>query len=134
MADIFEQFDSREAFDTYWNETYVPVTYEDVKEAYEDFVKASDKHIFLSDYEKSGSISRDDFMDNLSQAAQFAFQDSLTEAFYDKNPDLYETAFALFEEAQLEGTVDANVAAIFHEEYNRLYREFLLRMFDECLS
>ncbi|MCI6242210.1 MAG: serine/threonine protein phosphatase [Lachnospiraceae bacterium] len=134
MADIFEQFDSREAFDTYWNETYVPVTYEDVKEAYEDFVKASDKHIFLSDYEESGSISRDDFMDNLSQAAQFAFQDSLTEAFYDKNPDLYETAFALFEEAQLEGTVDANVAAIFHEEYNRLYREFLLRMFDECLS
>ena len=134
MADIFEQFDSREAFDTYWNETYVPVTYEDVKEAYEDFVKASDKHIFLSDYEESGSISRDDFMDNLSQAAQFAFQDSLTEAFYDKNPDLYETAFALFEEAQLEGTVDANVAAIFHEEYNRQYREFLLRMFDECLS
>ena len=134
MADIFEQFDSREAFDTYWNETYVPVTYEDVKEAYEDFVKASDKHIFLSDYEESGSISRDDFMDNLSQATQFAFQDSLTEAFYDKNPDLYETAFALFEEAQLEGTVDANVAAIFHEEYNRLYREFLLRMFDECLS
>ena len=134
MADIFEQFDSREAFDTYWNETYVPVTYEDVKEAYEDFVKASDKHIFLSDYEESGSISRDDFVDNLSQAAQFAFQDSLTEAFYDKNPDLYETAFALFEEAQLEGTVDANVAAIFHEEYNRLYREFLLRMFDECLS
>lgn len=134
MADIFEQFDSREAFDTYWNETYVPVTYEDVKEAYEDFVKASDKHIFLSDYEESGSISRDDFMDNLSQAAQFAFQDSLTEAFYDKNPDLYETAFALFEEAQLEGTVDANVAAIFHEKYNRLYREFLLRMFDECLS
>lgn len=134
MADIFEQFDSREAFDTYWNETYVPVTYEDVKEAYEDFVKASDKHIFLSDYEESGSISRDDFMDNLSQAAQFAFQDSLTEAFYDKNPDLYEAAFALFEEAQLEGTVDANVAAIFHEEYNRLYREFLLRMFDECLS
>ena len=134
MADIFEQFDSREAFDTYWNETYVPVTYEDVKEAYEDFVKASDKHIFLSDYEESGSISRDDFMDNLSQAAQFAFQDSLTEAFYDKNPDLYEAAFALFEEAQLEGTVDANVAAIFHEEYNRLYRESLLRMFDECLS
>ena len=134
MADIFEQFDSREAFDTYWNETYVPVTYEDVKEAYEDFVKASDKHIFLSDYEESGSISRDDFMDNLSQAAQFAFQDSLTEAFYDKNPDLYETAFALFEEAQLEGTVDANVAAIFDEEYNRLYREFLLRMFDERLS
>ena len=134
MADIFEQFDSREAFDTYWNETYVPVTYEDVKEAHEDFVKASDKHIFLSDYEESGSISRDDFMDNLSQAAQFAFQDSLTEAFYDMNPDLYETAFALFEEAQLEGTVDANVAAIFHEEYNRLYREFLLRMFDECLS
>ena len=134
MADIFEQFDSRESFDEYWNETYVPVTYEDVKDAYEDFVKASDKHIFLSDYEETGNISRDDFMDHLSQAAEFAFQDSLTEAFYDKNPDLYETAFALFEEAQMDGTVDANIAAVFHEEYNRLYREFLLRMYDECLS
>ena len=134
MADIFEQFDSRESFDEYWNETYVPVTYEDVKDAYEDFVKASDKHIFLSDYEETGNISRDDFMDHLSQAPEFAFQDSLTEAFYDKNPDLYETAFALFEEAQMDGTVDANIAAVFHEEYNRLYREFLLRMYDECLS
>ncbi len=28
-----------------------------------------------------GNVSREDFMDNLSQAAQFAFQDGLTEAF-----------------------------------------------------
>ena len=40
-------------------------------------------------------------MDNLSQAAQFAFQDGLTEAFYEKNPQVYENAFALFEAAQM---------------------------------
>ena len=51
-------------------------------------------HIFLSDYEEGGCISKEDFKDNLSQEAQFAFQDGLTEVFYDKNPDLYETAFA----------------------------------------
>ena len=75
MEEIFEQFKDKDAFDAYWKEHYVPLTYEDVREAYEDFVKSADKHIFLSDYEKSGNVSREDFMDNLSQAAQFAFQD-----------------------------------------------------------
>lgn len=130
MADIFEQFQTKEAFDEYWNKKYVPLTYEDVREAYEDFVKASEKHIFLSDYEETGQISREDFMDNLSQTAQFTFQDSLTEAFYEKNPDLYETAFAIYEESQMNNEEDGNIAAAFHEEYNRLYREFLLAMFD----
>ena len=130
MEDLFEKLKDRESFDAYWNEKYVPVAYADVKDAYEDFVKASDKHIFVSDYEESGNINRDDFMDNLSQTAQFTLQDSLTEAFYDKNPDLYETAFAIYEEAQMNGGNDENIAATFHEEYNRLYKEFLLAMYD----
>mgnify|MGYP000243705928 CR=1 FL=1 len=112
MEEIFEQFKDKDAFDAYWKEHYVPLTYEDVREAYEDFVKSADKHIFLSDYEESGNVSREDFMDNLSQAAQFAFQDGLTEAFYEKNPEVYENAFALFEAAQMEGG-DANIAAAF---------------------
>ena len=67
MEDLFEKLKDRESFDAYWNENYVPIAYADVKDAYEDFVKASDKHIFVSDYEESGNINRDDFMDNLSQ-------------------------------------------------------------------
>lgn len=126
-----EKFKDKESFDRYWNDNYVALTYADVQEAYEDFVKSADRHIFLSDYEASGNISRGDFIENLSQAAQFAFQDSLTEAFYEKNPDLYETAFALYEMAQMEGG-DASIASTFHEEYNRLYREFLLQTFDNC--
>ena len=51
MEEIFEQFKDKDAFDAYWKEHYVPLTYEDVREAYEDFVKSADKHIFLSDYE-----------------------------------------------------------------------------------
>lgn len=129
MADIFEQFPNKEAFDAFWTANYVPLTYEDVKKSYEDYVKESDKHIFLSDYEESGSISREDFMENLSQTAQFTFQDSLTEAFYEKNPEVYETAFAIFEEAQMNGG-DAGVASVFHEEYNRLYKEFVLAVYD----
>ena len=129
MEEIFEQFKDKDAFDAYWKEHYVPLTYDDVREAYEDFVKSADKHIFLSDYEESGNVSREDFMDNLSQAAQFAFQDGLTEAFYEKNPQVYENAFALFEAAQMEGG-DANIAAAFHEEYQRLYHDFLLELFD----
>ena len=90
MEDILAAFPDRETFDRYWEENYVPVTYEDVKEAFEDFVTSAGGHIFLSDYEEGGCISKEDFKDNLSQEAQFAFQDGLTEVFYDKNPDLYD--------------------------------------------
>lgn len=130
MDDILQQFPTQEAFEAYWNENYISLTYEDVREAYEDFVKSADKRIFLSDYEEAGAISKDDFMDNLAEAAMFTFQDTLTEVFYEKNPDLYELAFALYEEAEMSGQGDKNVAMIFHEEYNRLYKEFLLQMFD----
>ncbi len=125
-----EQFKDREAFDAYWNENYVPLSYKDVQEEFENYVKEAEKHIFLSDYEESGSIAKADFMDNLSQTAQFTFQDTLTEAFYEKNPKLYETAFAIYEEAQMAGRKDDNVALTFHEEYQRLYQEFLNEMFD----
>ena len=93
-TDIFEQFPDRETFDKYWNENYQPVTYEDVREAFTDFVKSADGHIYLSDYEEKGLISREDFKENLSQEAQFTFEDGLTEVFYDKNPELYETVKA----------------------------------------
>ena len=125
-----EQFKDREAFDAYWNENYVPLSYKDVQEEFENYVKEAEKHIFLSDYEESGSIAKADFMNNLSQTAQFTFQDTLTEAFYEKNPKLYETAFAIYEEAQMAGRKDNNVALTFHEEYQRLYQEFLNEMFD----
>lgn len=132
--DIFEQFPDRETFDTYWNENYVPITYEDVKEVFEDFVKSANGHIYLSDYEEKGCVSKADFKDNLSQEAQFTFEDGLTEAFYDKNPELYETAFALYEEAQITGNGDASVAQIFHDTFHALYEEFLDRLFDEVLA
>ena len=132
-ADIFAQFPDKETFDKFWKENYVPVTYEDVKEAFEDFVKSADGHIYLSDYEEKGCISKADFKENLSQEAQFMFEDGLTEVFYDKNPDLYETAFALYETAQMTGQGDASVAQIFHETFQALYAAFLDRLFDEVL-
>ena len=130
MEDIFERFPTREAFDIYWKENYVPVTYEDVREEYEKFVASVEKHIFISDYEETGNISRDTFLENLSEDAYFLFQDTLTETFYDKNPEVYELAFALYEEAQMSGQPEKDVADSFHQEYNRLYMEFMLNMFD----
>ena len=55
-----EQFKDREAFDAYWNENYVPLSYKDVQEEFENYVKEAEKHIFLSDYEESGSIAKAD--------------------------------------------------------------------------
>lgn len=132
--DILERFPNRDAFDQYWKEAYVPVTYEDVKEAFKDFVKSVDGHIYLSDYEEKGCISREDFKDNLSQEAQFTFQDGLTEVFYEKNPELYEAAFAIYEEEQMAGKKGAGAASIFHETFAELYAEFLDRLFEEALS
>lgn len=132
--DIFEQFPDRETFDKYWAEDYVPVTYEDVRAAYEDFVKSVNGHIYLSDYEENGCVSKADFKENLTQAAKFNFEDGLTEAFYDKNPELYETAFAIYEEAQMTGQGDAGIAQIFHDTFRQLYEEFLDRLFDEVLA
>ena len=133
-SEIFEQFPDREAFDAYWNEHYVPVTYEDVKEAFEDFVTSAGGHIFLSDYEEAGCISKADFKENLSQEAQFTFQDGLTEVFYDKNPELYETAFAIFEEAQMNGGEGADICRIYGETFQQMYHEFLDRLFDEKIA
>ena len=76
MEDVLNQFPTKEAFEEYWNENYIKLTYEDVSEAYEDFVKSADKRIFLSDYEEANAISKDDFMDNLAEAAMFTFQDT----------------------------------------------------------
>ena len=133
-SEIFEQFPSREAFDAYWNENYVPVTYEDVKEAFEEFVTSAEGHIFLSDYEEGGCVSKVDFKENLSQEAQFTFQDGLTEVFYDKNPELYEMAFAIFEEAQMNGGKGAEISRIYGETFQALYEEFLDRLFDEKIA
>ena len=43
--DIFSHFPDRETFDRYWNENYVPVTYEDVATVFRDFVKSAEGHI-----------------------------------------------------------------------------------------
>ena len=133
-GNIFEQFPNREAFDTYWNENYVPVTYEDVKKAYEEFIVETEGHIFLSDYEENGCIAKGDFKENLSQEAQFTFQDVLTEVFYDKNPTLYETAFAIYEESQMNGGEGATIARIYGETFQKLYEEFLDKLFDEKIA
>ena len=131
---IFEQFPNRETFDAYWNMNYVPVVYEDVKEVFEDFVASANGHIFLSDYEEGDCISKEDFKENLSQEAEFAFQDGLTEVFYDKNPELYELAFAIFEEAQMNGGKGAEVSRIYGETFQKLYNEFLDCLFDEKIT
>ncbi len=128
------KFQSSEEFETYWNENYREVVYEDVKEAFEDFVTSAAGHIYLSDYEEKGCISKADFKANLSQEAQFTFQDALTEVFYEKNPDLYETAFAIYEEEQMKGETGAGIARVFHETFGQLYDAFLDRLFEEKLE
>lgn len=39
MEEIFEQFKDKDAFDAYWKEHYVPLTYEDVRGSIRGFCK-----------------------------------------------------------------------------------------------
>ena len=39
MDDILLAFPDKKTFDKYWAENYIPVTYEDVKEGFEQFVE-----------------------------------------------------------------------------------------------
>ena len=98
------RFQSSEEFETYWNENYREVVYEDVKEAFEDFVTSAAGHIYLSDYEEKGCISKADFKANLSQ------------------------------EAQMNGETGAGIARVFHETFGQLYDAFLDRLFEEKLK
>lgn len=127
MEEILETMTSREAFDEYWEKNYVPLLYEDVQEAFEAFVKECEGKIYIEDFPAGEITDPAERIANLHEDAQFAFQDAMTEAFYDKNPEVYETAFALFTEAQMEGRTD-EIALTFHETFARLYREFMERL------
>ncbi len=129
--ELYETLTTKEEFDTYWASHYVPVTYKDVQEKFESFVKEQDKKIFIDDYEAKGEISKNDFIENLHADAEFAFQDALTMTFYDKNPELYEAAFTIYEMEQMEGK-KSTITVLFHETYNLLYRTFLNQMFTNC--
>lgn len=74
------------------------MTYEDVKEGLEELVKAEGLNIFQDDYVKN--VRKEDFKEHLSKGARFEFENAMTEAFYDKNPEVYEAAFGLYEEVQ----------------------------------
>ena len=130
-TDIFEQFPDRETFDKYWNENYQPVTYEDVREAFTDFVKSADGHIYLSDYEEKGLISREDFKENLSQEAQFTFEDGLTEVFYDKNPEaLRDGVRALRGVEALSGKGDADR---WRRRFTRRFARSMQNFWTDCM-
>lgn len=125
------EFASKEEFEAFFKDNYKPLDYEDVKEAFEAFYKEHDGKIFHEDYEINGSVSKDDFLENLSKTAMFTFQDALTEAFYEKNPDVYETAFMIFEK---NGGKHSAITSVFDETYQNLYQEFLNQFFDEMIA
>ena len=67
------EFASKEEFEAFFKANYKPLDYEDVKEAFEAFYKEQDGKIFHEDYEINGSVSKDDFLENLSKTAMFTF-------------------------------------------------------------
>lgn len=131
MADLLNQFPDKEAFDTFFKENYKPIQYDSVRADMEALVKEEGLNIFHDEYAKSGKITKEDFTNHLSQGARFTFQDAMSEAFYDTNPDIYEAAFGLYE---LAPEKSAKITSTFHEVYAEVYQACLECLFDEMIA
>lgn len=131
MEDLRELYPTQEAFDTFFRMKYKPVVYADVKEAMESFVKEVGRELFLDEYVKNGKISKQDFKEHFSQAATFLLEDAMAEAYYEKNPEIYETAFGLYELAPGQS---ASITRTFHETYRESYEECLDALFDAVIA
>lgn len=130
MEDLLSKYPNQEAFDVFFRANYKPVTYEDIKEPLEAFVREAGLSLFLDDYVKKG-VAKEDFKQHFSQAAKFQFEDAMTEAYYEKNPDIYETAFGLYE---LSPESSVAITRTFHETYQSSYEDCLNQLFDEAIS
>jgi hypothetical protein len=131
MEELLKQFPTQEAFDTFYHLSYKPVQFEDVRESMEALVKEAGLEIFLDDYVKQQKISKADFKNHFSETARFQFEDAMAEAYYDKNPEIYEAAFGLYELAPAQSVP---ITKTFHEEYQASYAACLDELFDKVIA
>lgn len=129
MEEVLETFPDKEAFDRFFMEHFQPMSYDDMKEGLESLVKKEGLDIFERSY--MDKINKQDFKEHLSKAARFAFDDAMTEAFYEKNPEVYEAAFAIYEAAPDRAQ---EIAYTFHKTYQEIYDEGMNCMFDAVLA
>lgn len=129
MEELRKRFPDREAFDLFMEEHYRPLVFADVKEGFAEATKEEGAHIFPEgDMDK---VTRDNFMEYLGQGARFILENAMTEAFYEKNPEVYEAAFGLYEEdPQHSGAVTES----FHRKYQESYSALLLEWFDTVIA
>ena len=110
MESLTKQFPDKETFDKFFVENFKTMTYED------DYVK---------------NVRKEDFKEHLSKGARFEFENAMTEAFYDKNPEVYEAAFGLYEEVPKQAMA---ITETFHRTYQEIYEESLNCMFDAVIA
>jgi len=77
------------------------------------------------------NVRKEDFKEHLSKGARFEFENAMTEAFYDKNPEVYEAAFGLYEEVPKQAMA---ITETFHRTYQEIYEESLNCMFDAVIA
>lgn len=129
MADLLTQFPDKETFDRFFAEHFKAMTYDDIRDGFEELVKSEGLNIFHDAYAKH--VRREDFAKHLSQGARFEFENAMTEAFYEKNPQVYEAAFGLYEENPDRA---AEITETFHRTYQEIYKEALNCMFDAVIA
>lgn len=129
MEELLQQFPDKETFDVYFQEHYKPLVYADVKEGFGEAVQEAGAHIFPED--DMDKVTRESFMEYLGQGARFILENAMTEAFYEKNPEVYEAAFGLYEE---DPQHSSQITASFHKTYQESYEALLAEWFDEAIA
>lgn len=129
MEELLQQFPDKETFDAFFQEHYQPLTYEDVKTGFGEAVREAGAHIFPE--EDMDKVNRENFMEYLGQGARFILENAMTEAFYEKNPEVYETAFGLYEE---DPRHSPQITGTFHRTYQESYEALLSEWFDVAIA
>lgn len=131
MEDLLKQYPTKEAFDRFFEQNYQPVLYCEAGPQMEELIREAGLEIFFDDYVKEKRVSKRDFKEHLSQAANFRFEEAMTEAYYEKNPEIYEAAFGLYE---LAGAKSAGITETFHVKYKENYEALLDELYDTVIA
>lgn len=120
---------SKHSFEALFQKEYQALKYEELKEGFEEFCESNE--LFDSDYLAGGKICKSDFREHFTETAAFTLQDLFTEAFYEKNPRIYETAFEIFEENEGQKT---DITELFENTYEESYGEVMNELFNQVIS
>lgn len=118
----------KEVFDTFFTENYCAVDYATVKEAFEEIASAGNE-IFSGNYE-ARNLKRENFILYLKSEVYCDFEDAITEAVDDLNPEILDAVMDITESCK-DGD---EITEKYWETVRDLLKMHLMQLYDEVIS